>query len=51
MSLPLTPPDSPSERFAALGLDHIHALGQVVMLLRSGAEFASWYGSGMFLRA
>jgi len=46
MSLPLTPPDSPPVRFAALGLDHIHALGQVVMLLRSGAEFASWYGSG-----
>jgi predicted dehydrogenase len=40
------PADSPVIRFAALGLDHIHALGQVAMLLRSGAEFAAWYGSG-----
>jgi predicted dehydrogenase len=40
------PVDSPPVRFAAVGLDHIHALGQVAMLLRSGAEFAAWYGSG-----
>jgi predicted dehydrogenase len=40
------PADSPPVRFAALGLDHIHALVQVAMLLRSGAEFAAWYGSG-----
>jgi predicted dehydrogenase len=40
------PADSPVIRFAALGLDHIHALEQVAMLLRSGAEFAAWYGSG-----
>ena len=33
-------------RFAALGLDHFHALGQVAMLLRSGAELKGWYGSG-----
>ena len=38
--------DPPPVRFAALGLDHIHALGQVAMLLRAGAEFAAWYGSG-----
>ena len=46
MNPPLTAADSPPVRFAALGLDHIHALGQVAMLLRSGAEFAAWYGSG-----
>jgi predicted dehydrogenase len=40
------PVDSPPVRFAAVGLDHIHALGQVAMLLRSGAEFAAWYCSG-----
>lgn len=33
-------------RFAALGLDHFHAFGQVAMLLRSGAELKGWYGSG-----
>jgi predicted dehydrogenase len=38
--------DSPAVRFAALGLDHIHALGQVATLLGSGAELAAWYGSG-----
>jgi predicted dehydrogenase len=36
----------PPVRFAALGLDHIHALEQVAVLLRSGAEFAAWYGFG-----
>lgn len=40
------PTDSPPVRFAAIGLDHIHALGQVAMLLHSGAEFVAWYGSG-----
>ncbi len=40
------PADLPPVRFAALGLDHIHVLGQVAMLLRAGAEFAAWYGSG-----
>ena len=46
MKSPLSAADSPPVRFAALGLDHIHALGQVAMLLRSGAEFAAWYGAG-----
>ncbi len=40
------PATSPPVRFAALGLDHVHALGQVGMLLREGAEFAAWYGFG-----
>ena len=40
------PSASPPVRFAAIGLDHIHALGQVAMLLHAGAEFAAWYGSG-----
>jgi predicted dehydrogenase len=38
--------EPPAIRFAALGLDHLHALEQVAVLLRSGAEFAAWYGSG-----
>jgi len=46
MTPPLIAADAPPVRFAALGIDHIHALGQVAMLLRSGAEFAAWYGSG-----
>lgn len=46
MNPPLPAADSPAVRFAALGLDHIHVLEQVAMLLQAGAEFAAWYGSG-----
>jgi len=38
--------DPPPVRFAAIGIDHLHAVGQVAMLMQSGAEFAAWYGSG-----
>lgn len=38
--------DPPPVRFAAIGIDHLHAVEQVAMLLQAGAEFAAWYGSG-----
>ena len=33
----------PTIRFAAIGLNHNHILGQVNLLLRAGAEFVAYY--------
>ncbi len=37
---------TPPLRFAAIGLDHIHVVGQTALLQRAGGELAAWYGEG-----